>query len=258
MPIDRYAYINRLRHVHPGEKIFFAFAMMLLSFIPNIYINIAIIIIIASISILRAGIPLRFYLKLMSLPLTFLFMGIITILFGTSNKPDVFIIYMRIAHIYIGLSKKGVATGILLFSRSLSIVSCLYFISLTTPMPEFMSVLKKMKVPSLLLDLMELIYRFLFVLIETAEQIYISQDSRLGYISFKTALNSLAYLISVLFIKSYTNAEQLYIAMESRCYNGDIRLLENSYKISYTNIAFIAFTVFTLIALVLWTGGYTS
>jgi len=96
-------------------------------------------------------------------------------------------------------------------------------------------------------ELMGLIYRFIFVLLDTANMIYISQNSRLGYSTFGTGLNSLGKLITSLFLSSYKRSQDIYTAMESRCYDGDINLLENNYAFSYKNIFLIVVVEVVLI-----------
>ena len=54
-------------------------------------------------------------------------------------------------------------TGLVL-ARAVGAVSCLYFLSLTTPVPEVLSVLRRLRMPGVLLDLAILIYRYIFIL----------------------------------------------------------------------------------------------
>ena len=69
--------------------------------------------------------------------------------------------------------------------------------------------------------------------------IYISQNSRLGYSNLKTGYNSLGKLIGSLFLSAYKRSQDMYTALESRCYEGDINVIENTYKISYINLFMI-------------------
>ena len=135
--------------------------------------------------------------------------------------------------------------------RSLAAVSCLYFLSLSTPIVELLSVLRKLKVPKLFIELMSLIYRFIFIILDTVNMIYISQNSRLGYSNLKTGYNSLGKLIGSLFLSSYKRSQDMYTALESRCYDGDINVIENTYKISYVNIFMIIISrsVFNILAI---------
>jgi cobalt/nickel transport system permease protein len=54
---------------------------------------------------------------------------------------------------------------------------------------------------------------------------YHSQETKLGYSSFRKSYKSMGMLASNLFIKTWMKGEQVYIAMESRCYDGSIRTM---------------------------------
>jgi len=96
---------------------------------------------------------------------------------------------------------------------------------------------------------MELIYRFIFVLMETAQKMYSAQSSRCGYASIKTSYFSLGLLIANLFNISYNHSQRLFNALLSRCYMGGIRVLEPEYVISRRNIAVILVVESILVAL---------
>src|SRR3712207_7382485 len=40
-------------------------------------------------------------------------------------------------------------------------------------------------------------------------------------------------LITILFIKAYKKSQDMYTALESRCYSGDINVIEPEYSVSY-------------------------
>ena len=95
-------------------------------------------------------------------------------------------------------------------------------------MPDILDVLKKLHCPKLLIELMLLIYRFIFVLLHTASSISMAQECRLGNKDYKTALSSFGKLGSVLMIRAMSRSNRLYDAMEARCYDGEIRVLSET------------------------------
>ena len=118
--------------------------------------------------------------------------------------------------------------GLRLILTSMAAVSCLYFLSFTTPMPDILEVLRALHCPGLLIELMLLIYRFIFVLLNTASAITTSQNCRLGNRDYKTALKSFGMLGSSLMIRSVTRSGKLFDSMEARCYDGTIRVLSQT------------------------------
>lgn len=237
--IDKLSYISGLKRVNPMEKFIFSMVTMVICIsLNNIIDSIAILLIMSAITIFKGKIPFKNYIKFMSLPLAFLVIGVITIAINVVDNEET-IFKFTILGITIGGTYNSILIAVELFFKSLGAVSCLYFLILSTPIFEVLSILRKLRVPKLFVELMGLIYRFIFVLLNTANMIYISQNSRLGYSNPRTGFNSLGKLITTLFINSYKRSQDIYTAMESRCYDGDINLLEDSYTYSYKNILLI-------------------
>lgn len=254
--IERYAYANRLRSVHPAEKFAFALCTMIICLAASsIITSLVTILLMAATLVLRAGIPGRFYLKLMLLPASFLVIGVITVAVSVSRNPGPDLHGIAIGGVTIGTTARELGLAAQLFFKSLGTVSCLYFLSLTTPMTEIIPVLKKLKVSPFFIELMGLIYRFIFVLAETADKIHTTQSSRWGYATLKNSYVSLGQLISNLFIKSFHRSRLLFITMESRCYTEELKVIEVPFTFSPVNIMIIVLIELALVTLALYNGG---
>ena len=246
--IDKLAYISGLKKVNPMEKFIFAFATIIICIVlNNMTDSIIILLLMSAITVFKGKIPFKNYIEFMSVPLVFLIFSVFTIAINVVGNGERVIFSINILNIKLGCTYDSALTATRLFSKAIASVSCLYFLTLSTPVFEVLSVLTKLKVPKLFVELMGLIYRFIFVLLDTANMIYISQNSRLGYSTLKTGFNSLGQLITTLFISSYKRSQDIYTAMESRCYDGDINLLENNYTYSYKNISLIIVVELVLI-----------
>lgn len=66
-------------------------------------------------------------------------------------------------------------------ARALGAVGCLYFLSLSTPVPELLDALRRARVPEVVGDLAVLIYRYIFILFATFRSMRDAAASRLGY-----------------------------------------------------------------------------
>ncbi|MCR3922639.1 MAG: cobalt ECF transporter T component CbiQ, partial [Firmicutes bacterium] len=207
---------------------------------------------------IAGGVPLLYYFKLLLLPAGFLVLAVLTVaVIAVPNQHMLDAIWtFSFWNLSLGVTTSSLATAANLGVKALASVSCLYFLSLTTPMVDLIAVLRKLKFPTLLLELMSLIYRFIFVLMETAEMIFTSQASRLGYKNTKTGYRSLGQLISNLSIRSYKRANDLYTALEARGYTGELRVLEQKRCISVRNIAAIAVVDTLLIVVAAMVGGH--
>jgi cobalt/nickel transport system permease protein len=254
MPLDDYAYSNHLRDIHPGEKLAFTLITMGISFIPNLYANGATIFLMACISIFIAGVPAKAYIKLLALPLAFLTMGLLSLVIsiGTTESALVTVPFFGTTA---AITQSNLKLAVHMFFKSMAMVSCLYFLSATTPILDVIQLLRRLKVPALFLELMLIIYRYIFVLSKAAENIYTSQSSRLGHRTFKASLSSLGKLVSSLFIKSFTDAQKLYISLVARGYDGDLKVLEGEFSISAKRLLLMGFVDTILLLIAIKTGG---
>ena len=247
--IDKLCYHSRLRYENAGEK--FAFAVITL-FICVMSRSAAVACIVLAVTgiltVWKGGIPFFRYLRFLTVPLTFLILSTLAIMFNLRQTPlDLFAV--PLGNWYLTASTHSFFYALQLILTALSAVSCLYFLAFTTPMPDILEVLRKLRCPKLLIELMLLIYRYIFVLLDCAHSISIAQKSRLGNISFRQSLRSFGQLVSALFIQAVRRSGRLYDAMESRCYDGDIRVLSENRPPKKAELALILFFELFLLAM---------
>lgn len=252
--IDSYAYSNNLKTVHPAEKSLFAMMTMVACLTATTVITPLIVLaLMAGGIVIKAGIPTRVFVKLMLVPLSFLLISVLTIAFSVSTNPAGFWLAQTMYGLTVGIHYPDLLTAVHLFLRSLGAVSCLYFLALTTPMTEIITVLHKLKVPVIITELMVLIYRFIFVFMETATTIRRAQLSRSGYVSMKSSFRSLSRLSSALLGKVFVKSQELYNALAARCYSGEIKVLTKKRPVSLRNYLMITGFEIPLILLnLLW------
>lgn len=257
--IDKYAYMNRLNSIHPGEKMFLSFFLLVFTLaVKDVIVSLITFIMMSSLTIFAAKIPFRYYTKLLLLPAFFLVSSTLTILFSFSKEDipfSVLIWRMEISNWQLFISKSNADMVISLIFVVLGSISCLYFLTLTTPIQAILHVLRKWKVPPLLMELIEITYRFIFVFIESAGQIYLAQQTRLGYHSIKQSFHSLALLISSVFAAVFQRARELTNAMNSRGYNGEILFLDDHYNYSFKSWGIITGIIFLIVIIYIQFGG---
>lgn len=221
--IDSYAYTSKLSNSNPSEKLIFAILSMFVCIYSNSpYVPILILFIMSFAAIIKGGISPSLFFKFMCIPFSFLIIALLTIAIITLDGSSVPIFSIKFFNLYIGSTRDSLNQAFIMLFKSLGAISCLYFLSLSTPMTYIILALKKFKVPKLFAELMTLVYKFIFVLLDTASKIFLAQNSRLGYNSFRLSMKSLALLSSNLFIKSYKRSQDTYTALEARGYEGDL------------------------------------
>lgn len=227
--IDALAHTNRLRSLPPEQKVGFAIALFLLGYLAPITIQGLIIFWIFIWVVHHAQIPLKTYVSLLSLPISFLLLSLPAFLLGigtTANleslQADV-IWGLSLGSVYLYISHQGFEQASSVFVRAIALTSCLYFILLTVPIFEIIRILKRLGCPALITELMVLMYRFIFVLTATASELLTAQQSRFGYGTWRLGMRSLSLLIGQLLQRTLENYRQLSLGLASRGYNGDLR-----------------------------------
>jgi cobalt/nickel transport system permease protein len=224
LTLDGYAHSNNLRNVNSYFKVLFAIVTMLVSLISTSpIIPLTIFVLMSLLIIFEAKIPVKFYLKFLTIPLTFALITFIFMMlfFGMGQN------IVNLGFLNLGISADGFNRALLIFSRIMGGFACLAFLALTTPMTELFVILEDIKIPKIVIEIAMLMYRYIFVFLAEAINMYHSQETRLGYSSFKKTYKSMGMLISNLFIKTWIKGEQTYVAMESRCYDGSLKTMKD-------------------------------
>ncbi|MEA0555884.1 cobalt ECF transporter T component CbiQ [Lysinibacillus irui] len=218
--IDKYAYLNKLAFVHPLEKMIFSLGLLLVTLImKDERLSLITFFVMSAFIIIGAKIPLKYYIKLLLLPAFFLLTSLVSILLAITPSTTVLP-----AHVWsftwmawtIFIGKASVLTAQHLFFIVLGSISCLYFLILTTSVQGICFVLRQWRLPSLLVELVELTYHFIFIFLGSMQKIHLAQQARLGYHSPMQWLRSISMLIAALFVEMFQRSRELNNAMQSR------------------------------------------
>lgn len=230
--IDKIAYTSDIRSKSPYLKALLAVGSLFVCVIFRlVIISVIILFVMGYLAVKYSRVSFYKYLNLMFVPFVFLLLGSIAILFDFSQVPLDFI-NIHIGDFYISASKESLMYTAELIIVALASVSCLYFLSLTTPIQDLIIVMKSIKIPWLIIEITMLMYRFIFVLADMTAAIMLSQDCRLGNTSLKRKINSMGMMLSVVLIRALNKSNKLYDSMESRCYDGKIQVLWECEKAS--------------------------
>lgn len=221
--IDKYAYTNRLKDYSPRCKLIISLTgLILLRIIDRNYLYIANIIFMFFLTVGLAGIPLRNYIRVLKIPMTFLTFSLIMIMISINNTS--YIYSLKLGRVSIGLGKNSIWEGFDLFIKVVSSLVSSYFLILTTPITDIIRGLRKVRIPALLIQLMVLIYRSIFIFLREAGNIHLAQSIRFGYRDRKRSIKSLALLISSLFTRIIIKHKEMNIGLECKLYDGEFRL----------------------------------
>lgn len=229
--IDTYAYASRLSGADPAPRavlVLVTLAICLASTRP--IVGLAAAAGMAALAVFAGGIPGRVVGRTLLAEGSFLALAVAGVALSVTSRPEPLAPWgYQIGPLWFGVGPAAIGQATLLFTRALGCTAALAFLTLTTPLVTLIDLLRRWRVPPLLIDLMTVVYRFIFVLLDTLEQMRTAQDSRLGYATRRQSMRSSALLASRLFVSSYLRSRRLYLALSSRGYDGDMRVLPQRY-----------------------------
>lgn len=225
--LDDYAHENALRETSARLKLLLGLGSILLCVSSPTPIAPLFVAVTLSLStVILAKIPGRIYSRLLLVPLSFALAsaGVVAFMHGDGQT----LFSLPLLGFDLSVREEGANLAALLIARTFGGMCSMYFIALTTPMIEIFAVLKSLRIPQSVIELSMMIYRYIFVFLDQAAMIHSAQVMRLGDAGTKKSLNSFAMLCSVLFLRSWEQGERLILAMDSRCYDGKLDLMEQA------------------------------
>ena len=219
--IDYIAYNNPLANKNPYVKSGFAMGLLIaaISF-KSVYLLAFIIFIMNALILVGVRIEFKFYLKLLMIPVSILGLSTMMILITYNTQAANFVIKCHAFGGFIGITHETLRTACYLFLRCFASICCIYFMTLTVGMNQLIQVLRKLHLPHEIIELLILMYRFIFIFLEEMEEMKRAQEMRFGYTDLYTSYHSTGMLISQLFKRIMQRYEELCVALEMKLYEG--------------------------------------
>jgi cobalt/nickel transport system permease protein len=188
-------------------------------------------------AVFASGVSVHHYVQIIALPISFLLIGGLALLFEVSSGPTG-VMNIDVFGFWLSVSEKAQSHTALVISRAFGAVSCLCALSITTPMPDIIGVLRRARCPDIIIDLMYLIYRYIFILMSLHHEMLNAARSRNSFRDYRTSLRVTGKIYANLLARSYQFAGRNFDAMESRCYDTGIGFLEHRNKITFAHGCF--------------------
>lgn len=227
LSVDARAQKSRLNGWNTGWKMFLAVVCLFACIAAeSLWVPVYLLAGMSFVTVALGKTPGHYYLTLMTVPAVFILLSCLAILVELAPAP-MGVLCLPVGGRFLCVTPQNQHLALRTLLRALGAVSCLYMLSLSTPVSRIIAQLRRVRVPAVVVELMYLIYRYLFVLLETHQQMVHASESRLGYrdarASVKTMLKNSLGLIFI----SLRRTSDMLAAMEARCYDGEIRFLEH-------------------------------
>ena len=238
--IDHLAYTSGMGGWNPAFKTALALGTLVICLAADRpAVSAAVIFALAALQKAKGGLALHDYLGLLRVPLAFLLLGGLAVACDLSRVPaGDWSLSLHWFYVCAGADSVRFAAALVL--KSLGAVSALYLLALTTTACEFVGVLRRLHLPGLLTELMYLIYRFVFVLLDTHGRMREAAGARLGWRDFRTSCRSFGGTTAGLLLVALRKSRAYYDAMAARGYDGGLAFLEEDKPLHAPQLVWMA------------------
>jgi cobalt/nickel transport system permease protein len=237
-----------MQAIHPIAKLVVIAAMIISALFITSVPYLLIICLIPIIFAIASHISLKQLLTRTALIPIFMAAVSIPLLFITTGHP---LWTAHVGSITLTVTVEGVTKFLLFTTRIWFCIATLSLLILSTGFDKTLKLLATLRVPSLIIQLFSLTYRYFFVSIHEAQSMLIAKEAR-TYIHKKTinlqTLKNLGTTISSLFIRTYERSERVYLAMKARGFDISKNNNSNNTKTSPLHAHDIVFTLSIIIA----------
>jgi cobalt/nickel transport system permease protein len=219
-----------LQSLDPRAKLVGALALLLAVSLSHNLLVIAGLYLLTLPVALASRVPLGFYLKRVWVFMPF-FTGIIALpallnVF-TPGAPLITLIDLVSPRVYLAITVPGVVTAAFLLLRVGTSVSIGVLLILTTRWTILLKSLHVLRVPQAFVLILGMTYRYIYVFLHAANDMFLARTSRLvGRVSLVEDRKWIAASMGTLLSKSYDLSEEVYLAMQSRGFRGQVHLLD--------------------------------
>ena len=140
------------------------------------------------------------------------------------------------------ITEQGLTTSGLLIARVETAVTFTTLLILCTAWAQVLKALRSFRLPQEAIAMLAMTHRYIFLLTETATQVFESRESRtVGVLPAAEQRRITAATAGVLLSKSIDLSNDVYLAMQSRGFRGEIRTLSEFHMQSWDYVGLLAF-----------------
>jgi cobalt/nickel transport system permease protein len=126
----------------------------------------------------------------------------------------------------IAITRQGATAALLLVLRVGASVSLAVLLTLTTRWQALLKALRVLRIPVVFLMVLEMTYRYIFLLLQTSSEMFMARQSRMvGRASSREERGFVTSAMGQLWARTHATSEEVHNAMRSRGYTGEPRTL---------------------------------
>ena len=133
----------------------------------------------------------------------------------------------------------------LVLIRALAGITVMMAFATSTPIPHLAQALRQIRVPDEICEIVVLIYRYAFLLLERLDTMWSAAGSRLGFSGLKRSMMTTASIAVGIFTSSMNLADKAQVSLECRGYRGYFPIYNRPPKagVAWVGLAVLAFAL---------------
>jgi cobalt/nickel transport system permease protein len=213
LAVDDAAWSSAWRRRSPGDKLLLCLGLVICALVLPAWPGSVLVGATAVVLALGpARVPARTFGRAVRWPLTFVAVGALTAVVevgtgGLGWAPD-------------AASRAGSLVG-----HALAGGAAVLLLATTTPMSDLLPALRRLRVPAAVVEVASVVYRLLFVLLESLHTIREAQTARMGYSSWRRSYRSSGVLAAAVLTRSWDRARRLEEGLAGRGMEAGLRVL---------------------------------
>jgi cobalt/nickel transport system permease protein len=149
------------------------------------------------------------------------------------------------------VSRQGLTSVALLLGRTLTAMTLSLLLVLTTRWADLLRALRALRVPVILIAITGMTYRYVFVLLEAAAELFEGRRSRrIGPLTPRSQRQLAGATAGALLTRTMRMTDDVYLAMQSRGYRGEVYVLDPPRMHGRDWLALIGFAIVAAAAII--------
>ncbi|MEW4353847.1 CbiQ family ECF transporter T component [Streptococcus pneumoniae] len=207
--IDKYAYQNRWKDIKADYKFLFYIVLLIISFSGIVPLQVFLLVSVIPLTCYVARMSLGAYLKWYIHASIFILISLLTFVITYHKDSASFLIAIPFLNGYLGINGQSLEEASFILLRIYCSLVATYFFALTVPFIQMVQLFKKIHVPLFLLEIVVLMYRFIFLVMYEFLTIRDTLDLKFAFYKKRKNYKAWGMLAHTLFTKLLDDNERL-------------------------------------------------
>jgi cobalt/nickel transport system permease protein len=213
LAVDDAAWSSAWRRRSPGDKLLLCLGLVVCALVLPAWPGSVLVGLTAvGLALGPARVPARTFGRAVKLPVAFVAVGALTAVVSVDGGG-------------LGWAPDAAARAGSLAGHALAGSAAVLLLATTTPMSDLLPALRRLRVPEAVVEVASVIYRLLFVLLESLRTIREAQTARMGYSSVRRSYRSSGVLAAAVLTRSWDRARRMQEGLAGRGMETGLRVL---------------------------------